>query len=124
MNDPLSRRERQVMDVVYRQEAASVASVREAMDDPPSYSAVRALLNTLVEKGHLVTEEDGRRYVYRPTVPAEEASVPALKRVVGAFFDGSAARAALALLSLDAPMTEEEIATLEQAIARAREQGR
>ncbi len=124
MNDPLSRRERQVMDLIYQQAPASVASVREAMDDPPSYSAVRALLNTLVEKGHLRTREEGRRYVYLPTVPATEASIPALQRVVSAFFDGSTAKAALALLSLDSPLSEEEIATLEQAIARSREQGR
>ncbi len=124
MNDPLSRRERQVMDLIYRHESATVATIREAMADPPSYSAVRALMTTLVEKGHLRHEADGRRYVYHPTVPAEKASLPALKRVVAAFFDGSPAKAALALLDLDDGLSSEEIASLEAAIAAAREQGR
>jgi len=124
MDDPLSRRERQVMDLIYRHGAASVATIRDAMADPPSYSAVRALMSTLVEKEHLRYEADGRRYVYHPTVPAERASLPALQRVVSAFFDGSPAKAALALLHLDDGLTAEEIASLEAAIAAAREQGR
>lgn len=123
MNDPLSRRERQIMDLVYRHGRATVAEVHEALTDPPSYSAVRALMGTLVDKGHLAYVRDGRRYLYEPTVPADRASVSALHRVVATFFDGSAAQAALALVS-DGTLDPTELDALEQAIARARSEGR
>ena len=123
MNDPLSRRERQVMDPVYRLERASVGDVHEAMVDAPSYSAVRALMGTLVEKGHLDQQRDGRRYLYSPSVPVEKASASALERVVRTFFGGSAADAALALVS-EGGLDKGELEALEAAIARAREAGR
>jgi predicted transcriptional regulator len=123
MNDPLSRRERQAMDLVYRLGQASVADVHEALPDAPSYSAVRALMGTLVDKGHLVQARDGKRYVYSPTVPAEAASASALGRVVRTFFGGSPAQAALALVS-GAELDDDELAALERAIAAAREGGR
>ena len=72
--DELSRRERQIMDAIYRHGSASVADVREEIADPPSYSTVRALLGVLTDKGHLTYSTDGPRYVYRPTTPREEAS--------------------------------------------------
>lgn len=123
MSDPLSRRERQIMDIVYRLGPSSVKDVRDAMSDAPSYSTVRALMGTLVDKGHLAHERDGRRYVYRPTVPAETASVSALQRVVTNFFGGSAADAALALVK-GAELHPDELEALEAAVARAKEEGR
>lgn len=123
MNDPLSRRERQVMDLVYRMSPVSVGEVHGAIPDAPSYSAVRALMGTLVEKGHLERSLDGRRYLYAPTVPLEDASSSALKRVVRTFFGGSAVEAAVALVS-DASLAPDELEALEAAIRRAREEGR
>lgn len=124
MSDPLSRRERQIMDLVYRFDRATVAEVHESMEDAPTYNAVRALMGTLVDKGHLAFERDGRRYVYFPTVPAEDAGSSALERVVRSFFDGSPAKAAMALLDLDDAPDADELAALEAAIRKAREQGR
>lgn len=123
MSDPLSRRERQIMDLVYRLDRASVADVHAGLDDAPSYSAVRALMGTLVDKGHLVHARDGRRYVYAPTVPATQASASALQRVVATFFSGSPLEAALALVS-DGELSADELDALEAAVAKAREEGR
>lgn len=123
MSDPLSRRERQVMDLVYRLGRASVADVLDGLPDAPSYSAVRALMGTLTDKGHLAPEQDGRRYLYRPTVPAEQARASALRRVVQSFFAGSPGQAALALVS-EAALSTDELQALEAAIARARAEGR
>ena len=123
MNDPLSRRERQIMDIVYQQGRVSVADVHETLPDAPSYSAVRALMGTLVDKGHLQHEPDGRRYLYAPTVPATEASSTALQRVVTTFFAGSPLQAALALVS-EGELDPDDLAALEQAVARARAEGR
>lgn len=111
------------MDLVYRLGRAAVADVHEGLPDAPSYSAVRALMGTLVDKGHLAHERDGRRYLYSPTVPAERASASALKRVVRTFFEGSAVQAALALVT-DGELDADELEALEQAIAQAREEGR
>lgn len=111
------------MDLVYRLGRAGVSDVRDHLPDPPSYSAVRALMATLVDKGHLTHTAEGRRYVYAPTVPVEEASASALERVVTHFFGGSAADAALALVS-DAGLDAEELAALERAIADAKAAGR
>ncbi len=123
MNDPLSRRERQVMDIVYRLDEASVSEVHDRLSDAPSYSAVRALMGTLTEKGHLTYRHEGRRYLYAATTPAEEARVSALRQIVSTFFGGSAAEAALALMS-EAALTPEELHALEDAVARARLEGR
>src|SRR5919106_6365893 len=97
-NDPLSRRERQILDILYAKSSATAAEVREALPDPPSYSAVRALLRILEEKGHARHETEGTRYVYLPSVPRENARTSALFRLVTTFFDGSAAQAAAALV--------------------------
>jgi predicted transcriptional regulator len=123
MNDPLSRRERQIMDLVYRLGRVSVSDVHEGLSDAPSYSAVRALLGTLSDKGHLIHEQDGRRYLYRPAVPAEEARGSALRRVVATFFGGSPLQAALALVS-EAQLSPAELEALEAAISKAREEER
>src|SRR3954469_12868431 len=89
----LSRRERQIMDVIYRRGQATAAEVLEDMPDPPSYSAVRAMLRLLEEKGHVRHEQDGPRYVFLPTLHRDRASRSALTHVVRTFFDGSATEA-------------------------------
>ena len=122
MTDPLSRRERQIMDLAYQLGEVAVSDVHERMADPPSYSAVRALMGTLVEKGHLSHRQAGRRYVYAPTVAADDASASALKRLVETFFGGSPARAAMALVA-EPGLGPDELAALEAAITRAKEQG-
>jgi predicted transcriptional regulator len=103
----LSRRERQIMEVVYELGRATAADVREHMPDPPSYSAVRAMLRILEDKGHIVHEQDGPRYVFLPTVPHEEASETALRRLVRTFFAGSPEGAMAALLDLDGDRLDE-----------------
>ena len=121
----LSRRERQIMDVLYELGRATAAEVRERLPDPPSYSAVRAMLRILEDKGHLLHEQDGPRYVFIPTVPRDEASESALRRVVRTFFDGSAESAMTALLDLGVEdLDEEALSRLADRIAEARKEGR
>lgn len=98
--DPLSRRERQIMDLVYALGSAGASDVRDRMVDPPSYSTVRTLMATLEDKGHLTHTVDGARYVYRPTVARSVAQKSALTRVVESFFGGSPEAAAVALLEM------------------------
>lgn len=122
---PLSRRERQIMDALYRLGPSSVAEVMEAIDDPPSYSAVRATLRVLEEKGHVNHEEDGPRYLYRPAVAQEAARSAALDHVVDTFFDGSAEQALVALLRRsDLELTDAQARRLSDEIRRARREGR
>ena len=121
----LSRRERQIMDVVYERGRASAAEVREGLPDPPGYSAVRALLRVLEEKGHLEHEQEGPRYVYSPTIPRERASESALRRIVRTFFDDSTGKAVAALLDLGArDLTASELDRLSAMIEEARREGR
>jgi predicted transcriptional regulator len=121
----LARRERQIMDAIYRLERATVADVLAAIDDPPSYSAVRAMLGKLEEKGHLGHEQDGPRYVYFALQSPEEATGSALKRMIGTFFDGSAARAVAAVLDAsDRDLSEEELDAITRLIEDARRRGR
>ena len=121
----LSRRERQIMDVVYRLGKAAVSDVLERLPDPPSYSAVRALMRILEEKGHLSHEQDGPRYVYLPTVPRDAAQASALSHLVRTFFGGSAEAAVAALLDLpEHGMSEGELSRLSRLIDEARGQGR
>lgn len=121
----LSRRERQIMDVVYRLGRAPVAEILAGMPDPPSYSAVRAMVGKLEAKGYLTHEQEGPRYVYRPTTPRDEAREGALSRIVRTFFEGSAAKAAAAMLDLESgDLTEEELNELSARIEEARERGR
>lgn len=121
----LSRRERQIMDVIYARGRATVAEVLEQLPDPPTYSAVRALLRILEEKGHLRHEQDGPRYVFVPTVPAEKARESALRHLLRTFFDGSAEGAVAALLDLEASeLSTEEFERLAERIERARKEGR
>jgi BlaI family transcriptional regulator, penicillinase repressor len=97
-NDPLSRRERQIMDIIWRTGRASANEVHEALTDAPSYSAVRALLTVLVTKGHIRHEREGKRYVYLPTSSTEKASKSALKRILSTFFNNSPADLVATLL--------------------------
>ena len=121
--DPLSRRERQILDILYAKSSATAAEVREAMPDPPSYSAVRALLRILEDKGHARHESKGTRYLYLPSVPRERARNSALTRIVKTFFDGSAAQAAAALVD-SGSLSDEDLTRLSSLIERARKEGR
>jgi predicted transcriptional regulator len=122
---PLSRRERQIMDVVFRRGDATVADVLAELPDPPGYSAVRALMRTLEDKGHVRHHEDGPRYVYTPTVAREAARRTALAHLVTTFFEGSTAQAVAALLDGSArSLTQDERARLTALIRRATEEGR
>lgn len=121
----LSRRERQIMDVVYRLGKSSVSDVLERLPDPPSYSAVRALMRILEEKGHLKHEQDGPRYVYIPIVPRDAAQGDALSHLVRTFFGGSTEAAVAALLELpENGMSGDELDRLSRLIDDARKQGR
>src|SRR3954465_4300520 len=119
----LSRRERQIMDVIYRRGRATAAEVLDDIPDPPSYSAVRAMLRLLEEKGHVRHEQDGPRYVFLPMVNRDRARKSALKHVVRTFFDGSATDAVAALLDADAKLTEKDLDRLSVMIQNARKEG-
>jgi predicted transcriptional regulator len=120
----LSRRERQIMDVIYRRGRATAAEVLDDIPDPPSYSAVRAMLRLLEEKGHVRHEQDGPRYVFLPTVNRDRARKSALKHVVRTFFDGSATDAVAALLDTDAKLSTTDLDRLSVMIQNARTEGR
>ena len=125
VKETLSRREREVMDVLYRRGEATVAEVMDELKDPPTYSAVRSIFRVLTEKGHIVHRADGPRYVYSPAVGAERASQAALDHVVNTFFYGSAERALAALLTRsDLDLSETQILHLTKAIRKAGEEGR
>ncbi len=121
--DPLSRRERQILDVLYARGSATAADVLDALPDPPSYSAVRALLRILESKGHARHEQRGTRYVYLPVVPRDSARRTALTRIVKTFFEGSAAQAAAELLD-SSTLSDDEFNHLSSLIDRARREGR
>jgi predicted transcriptional regulator len=117
----LSRRERQIMDIIYARGEATAAEVGEALPDPPSYSAVRTLLRILEEKGHLKHREDGPRYVFMPTEPHTKASRSALKRVVQTFFEGSLSNAVAALVDAEGgKLSAGELQRLEAIVKAAR----
>ncbi len=121
----LTGRERQIMNIVYRRRRVTVAEVLDRLPDPPSYSAVRALMRILEEKGHLRHVQDGPRYVFSPTVPRHQARRSALSQVVQTFFDGSAEDAVAALIDLPhSPLTEDDLARLSRLIDTARKEGR
>jgi predicted transcriptional regulator len=121
----LGRRERQIMDVIYRLGRASVSEVMEHLQDPPSYSAVRAMMGKLEEKGHLAHAADGPRYVYFPAQAREEATRSALRRMLGTFFDGSPSKAVAAVLHVsERSLTKEELDELAELIENARRRGR
>ena len=121
----LGRRERQIMDAIYRLGRASVSDVIEQISDPPSYSTVRAMMGKLEEKGHLTHEQDGPRYVYFPVHAREEATRSALRRMLRTFFDGSPTKAVAAVLDVSGrELTREELNELAELIEDARRRGR
>lgn len=121
----LSRREREIMDVIYRLGRATAQEVRANLSDPPSYSSVRTLLRVLEGKGHVRHRADGPRYVYVPTVSREKARESALKQIVRTFFDDSAEQAVAALLDLSGgDLTDDELDRLAEMIERAKKEGR
>lgn len=121
----LARRERQIMEIVYRLGQATAADVLAELPDPPSYSAVRAHLRILEDKGHLRHNRDGARYVFSPTVGRDRARRSALTQVVRTFFGGSAEQAVATLLDLShEKLTDDDLGRLQTLIAKAREEGR
>ena len=121
----LSRRERQIMDIIYQKGRATVAEVKALMPDPPSYSAVRAQLRILENKGYLRHKEQGPRYLYIPTLSQEKAKHSALKHVMKTFFDDSRERVVAALLDIsDTDLTEEELDRLSRLIEEAKKEGK
>ncbi|HWT12068.1 MAG TPA: BlaI/MecI/CopY family transcriptional regulator [Allosphingosinicella sp.] len=118
----LGKRERQIMEIVYRRGRATVSDVLGELPDPPSYSSVRAMLRYLEEKGQLRHEEEGPRYVYLPTAPADEVRGSALSHVVRTFFDGSVSTAVAALLE-SKPLSREEHERLSRLLDEAVEAG-
>ena len=121
----LSRRERQIMDVLHQRRRASAAEVLAALPDAPGYSAVRALLRILEDKGHVKHRREGARYVYLPRAKRETARRSALKRVVSTFFQGSVTQAMAALLeTADATLSDSELRALREMIDQARKEGR
>ena len=122
VTEGLSRRERQIMDVIYRLGSATAADIQERLPDAPSNSAVRGLLRVLLEKGQVRYHQDGPRYVYEAPTPPAEARASALRRVLRTFFDDSPEKAVAALLDLSAgDLSDEEYARLEERIREARE---
>ena len=121
----LSRRERQIMEILYRLGHASAADVRDEMADAPSYSAVRAHLRILEEKGHVEHEKQGQKYIYQPTVPREKARRRALRGLLRNFFEGSREEVVAALLDMKTEdATQEELERMAELIDRARREGR
>jgi BlaI family penicillinase repressor len=120
-----SRRERQIMEILYQRGKASAAEVREAMEDAPSYSAVRAMLRVLEDKGHVKHQAEGLKYVYVPTVAREKAKRSAVKHVLDTFFGGSPEQIVAALLDVSsARLTREELDRMSELIERARKEER
>ncbi len=120
----LSRRERQIIDILYAHGRATAADVQAALPEPPSYSAVRAMLRILEDKGHVRHEQDGPRYVYLPTVARDNAKRSALRHMLQTFFDGSAEQAISALLDdSSARLSDRELERLARMIDQARRTG-
>jgi predicted transcriptional regulator len=121
----LSRRERQIMDILYQRGKLSANEVLEAMPDPPSYSAVRAMLRVLEEKGHVKHQADGLRYVYSPIVPRDRAKRSAVKHLMETFFHESPEQVVAALLDVSASkLSREELDRMAAMIERARKEGK
>lgn len=119
----LSRRERQIMDILYRRGRATASEVMADISGEPSYSTVRTQLRVLEEKGHVHHEEEGLRYVYTPAVPRHTARKSALRHLVDTFFDGSAEKTVAALLGSDgARMSDDELARIATLIEKARKE--
>jgi len=120
----LSRRERQIMDILYRRGRATAAEVMEDLPGNPTYSTVRTQLRVLETKGHVRHEEEGLRYIYLPAVPRRAARRSAVRHLVATFFDGSAEKAVAALLGGEAArLSDEELERIAALIDKARKEG-
>src|SRR3954466_14926870 len=120
----LTRRERQIMDILFRRGRAAAADVMEVLPGEPSYSTVRTQLRVLEEKGHVTHEEDGVRFVYFPAVPRRAARKSALRHLMNTFFDGSAEQVVAAVLGGEtAKLTEEELDRIADLVAKAKKEG-
>jgi BlaI family penicillinase repressor len=120
----LSRRERQMMDILYQRGRASASEIQEALPDPPTYSAVRAKLRVLEEKGHIRHEEESLHYVYLPTLPRDAARRSALRHMVSTFFGGSVEQTVAALLDLSAAnLSPEDLDRISNLIEDAKKEG-
>jgi predicted transcriptional regulator len=117
----LSRRERQIMDILYRRGRATAAEVLEELPDPPTYSAVRAALRLLEDRGHITHEQEGQRYVYLPAVPREQVRTSALTHLVRTFFNGSAEQVVNALVN-ETKLSPAELDRLAKVIEEARKE--
>ena len=121
----LSRRERQIMDIIYQKGSATAAEVLENLPDPPSYSAIRALLKVLEVKGHIKHRQQGARYVYSPSVSREKARRSAIQHLLNTFFEGSAANAVTALLDVSkSELSDDDLDRLTELINQAKQEGR
>jgi BlaI family penicillinase repressor len=120
----LTRRERQIMDILYRRGRATASEVMDELPGEPSYSTVRTQLRVLEDKGHVRHEAEGLRYVYLPAVPRRAAGKSALRHVVATFFDGSAEKTVAALLGGEgARLSDEELDRIAGLVAKARKEG-
>jgi predicted transcriptional regulator len=123
--DPLTRREREIMDILHRRGRATAHEVMDDLADPPSYSAVRTFLRLLEERGHVRHEQDGPRYVYTPTVARREAQRSAMAHLVETFFDGSVEDAVATLVESSKPkLSAQELDRIAVLVARAKKEGR
>lgn len=122
MEETLSRRERQIMDIIYKLDTATVADVIEQMDDPPGYNSIRVTLGILEKKGKLTHNKQGQKFVYQPTVSREKAKISALDRVLNIFFEGSAPLAVSTLIQEHGDMiSHHELEEISQMINQAKE---
>jgi BlaI family penicillinase repressor len=125
MHHGLTKRERQIMDVLYRHGRATAGDIMDGLAGAPSYSTVRTQLRVLETKGHVRHEEQGLRYIYMPTVPRSAARKSALKHLVDTFFDGSSAKVVAALLGGEASkVSGEELARIAELVRNARSESR
>jgi predicted transcriptional regulator len=123
--DPLTRREREIMDILHRRGRATAHEVLDGLADPPSYSAVRTFLRLLEERGHVRHEQDGPRYVYTPTVARREAQRSAIAHLVDTFFDGSVEDAVATLVESSRPkLSAQELDRIAALVAKAKKEGR
>ncbi len=123
MHASLSRRERQIMEIVYRSSCASVEEIRAAMPQPASYSAVRVIVNVLERKGHLRHTRQGKKYIYWPRIPRASAIKGALRQLLHTYFGGSLPRAVAAMVQLHArDLTDDDIEELLRAIEKSRKE--
>ena len=124
-HEELSRRERQIMDIVYAHGEASVNQVWEELPTPPSRTATRTLVRILEDKGHLRHRKEGREFIYRPTQPRQRAGLTALNRVLETFYNGSLEEAVAArLFEGPAQLSDEQLRRLDNLIKQAKQQGR